>query len=278
MTARPEATVDELVRQALEPGDPAGERRWSAVQALQARGDAETFEAALRLCNTGRPAERGLAADVLGQLGAPELPFRHQAVAPLAALCEPHEHPDVVHAALCALGHLDDPRALDTFLGCKDHSDPEVRFAVAANLPSAMGRDEDPRGVAALIQLSDDPEDEVRDWATMSLGVRLDADTAEVRDALARRLDDRAGDVAGEAMVGLARRKDPRAFDAIMAALDTLGTEADNLVVEAAAELADPRLHAALLALREAGWARHDPRPWWLEQAIKRCAPAQGPG
>ena len=149
MTAPREPTVDELIRQALEMGDPAGQPRWLAVQALQRRGDAETFEAARRLCGGG-PAERALAADVLGQLGAPRLPFRDQSVGPLTALCEPHEHPDVVHAALCALGHLDDPRALDTFLGCKDHSDPEVRFAVAANLPSAMGREEDPRGVAAL--------------------------------------------------------------------------------------------------------------------------------
>ena len=277
MTAPREPTVDELIRQALEMGDPAGQPRWLAVQALQRRGDAETFEAARRLCGGG-PAERALAADVLGQLGAPRLPFRDQSVGPLTALCEPHEHPDVVHAALCALGHLDDPRALDTFLGCKDHSDPEVRFAVAANLPSAMGREEDPRGVAALIQLSDDPEEEVRDWATMSLGVRLDADTAELRDALARRLRDRAGDVAGEAMVGLARRGDPRAFDAIMAALASEEPEAGNLVVEAAAELADPRLHPALLALRERGWARDDPRPWWLDQAIKRCAPDRGLG
>lgn len=277
MTAQPAPSVDELIRQALEPGDPVGERRWSAIQALQRRGDAETFEAAKRLCGGGRPAERALAADVLGMLGAPELPFRDQAVAPLTALCEPHEHPDVVHAALCALGHLDDPRALDTFLGCKDHSDPEVRFAVAANLPSAMGRDEDPRGVAALIQLSDDADEEVRDWATMSLGVRLDADSAEVRDALARRLRDPAGDVAGEAMVGLARRGDPRAFNAIIAALAAEEPEAGSLVVEAAAELADPRLHPALLALRERGWARDDPRPWWLKQAIKRCAPAPSP-
>jgi HEAT repeat protein len=278
MTAPRLATVDELIRQALEAGDPAGERRWTAVRALQRRGDAETFEAARRLCGAGRPAERALGADVLGQLGAPELPFGDQTVAPLTALCGPHEHPDVVHAALCALGHLDDPRALDTFLGCKDHSDPEVRFAVAANLPSAMGRDEDPRGVAALIQLSDDPDEEVRDWATMSLGVRLDADTAEVRDALARRLDDRAGDVAGEAMVGLARRGDRRAFEPIMAALACGEPEAGELVVEAAAELADPRLHPALLALRERGWARDDPRPWWLEQALKRCAPPRSRG
>ncbi len=231
MTAPREPTVDELIRQALEMGDPAGQPRWLAVQALQRRGDAETFEAARRLCGGG-PAERALAADVLGQLGAPRLPFRDQSVGPLTALCEPHEHPDVVHAALCALGHLDDPRALDTFLGCKDHSDPEVRFAVATNLPSAMGREEDPRGVAALIQLSDDPEEEVR----------------------------------------------ARAFDAIMAALASEEPEAGNLVVEAAAELADPRLHPALLALRERGWARDDPRPWWLDQAIKRCAPDRGLG
>ena len=272
-------SAEELARRALDSGDPTGERRWSLVRDLQRRGDAETFEVARRLVRRDRAAERALAADVLSQLGAPELPFRDQSVPLLMELCHPHEHPDVVHAALSALGHLDDPRALEAFIGCKDHSDPEVRLAVAANLPSALGRDEDPRAVDALIQLTGDPDDEVRDWATMSLGVRLDSDTAEVRDALARRLEDDAGDVAGEAMVGLARRGDPRAFDAIAAALagDHGDTESEpgDLVVEAAAELADSRLRPPLLALRATGWANDDPRSWWLEQAIKRSAPGQ---
>jgi hypothetical protein len=58
----------------------------------------------------------------------------------LMELCDPHEHPDVVHAALSALGHLDDPRALVAFIGCKDHSDPEVRLAVGANRPARAPR------------------------------------------------------------------------------------------------------------------------------------------
>ena len=43
---------------------------------------------------------------------------------------------------------------------------------------------------------SQDVEGEVRDWATMGLGSRLEVDNPAIRNALAARLDDLEGDTA----------------------------------------------------------------------------------
>lgn len=110
----------------------------------------------------------------------------------------------------------------------------------------------------------------IRDWATFGVGSILDIDSAEIRDALARRLSDTGADTSGEAMVGLARRNDPRCFEVIDRAL--AAEDVGNLVVEAAAELGDPRLLPALKALDRAGWAGDDPRGQWLARAIARCS------
>lgn len=121
--------------------------------------------------------------------------------------------------------------------------------------------------MAALIELSADDNDHVRDWATFGIGQMLDVDSVAVRDALMRRLDDRHDDTRFEGLVGLARRRDRRAVPVTLAALqaETVFT----LAVEAAAYLADDRLLPALEALRA----------WWdvdlglLESAITSCDP-----
>jgi HEAT repeat protein len=82
----------------------------------------------------------------------------------------------------------------------------------------------------ALVRLASDPDSEVRDRATMGLSDPFDADSEEIRDALAARLTDGEGDIAGEALLGLAQRRDPRA----LALLAWLEREPGNLVVAAA--------------------------------------------
>jgi HEAT repeat protein len=116
-----------------------------------------------------------------------------------------------------------------------------------------------------LIELSKDPVDEVRDWATFGLGSILGIDSTQIRDALADRLDDTHFDTSCEALVGLATRKDPRAFERT---LELLQSEAvPRLAVDAAQALGDPRLLPAL----------RDLKGWWdvdtdlLDKAIARC-------
>jgi len=83
------------------------------------------------------------------------------------------------------------------------------------------------------------------------------------------RVEDPGGDTAGEALVGLAARRDGRIFNRLN---ELLGDpNVGNLVVEAAAKLADVRLLPALYQLRDEGWTDDDPRGHWLRDAIVAC-------
>jgi HEAT repeat protein len=132
---------------------------------------------------------------------------------------------------------------------------------VAEGLGSAMADQVVPIGVDALIRLCDDPDPNVRDWATFSLG-QLGTDTSAIRDALWARTDDPDDDTRAEALVALAQRKDPRLAERIVRELgrDSVG----SLVVEAAEELGDPALLEPLRAL-QTWW---DVDPDLLERAM----------
>ena len=107
----------------------------------------------------------------------------------------------------CAFGHLGEPYGDDWLLERRSHPDADVREAVAFAL-SGRGGD---AALAALIELSGDPEAAVRDWATFALGTLAEQDSPALRDALAARLDDPDDDTRLEAIHGLALRGDHRA-------------------------------------------------------------------
>jgi HEAT repeat protein len=105
-----------------------------------------------------------------------------------------------------------------------------VRRAVVHGL---MGHDDD-RAVRALIALSGDDDAAVRDWATFSLGVQIERDAPELRDALAARLSDGDADTRDEAIRGLALRGDERAVEpALEAGVSPQIREAIELLADA---------------------------------------------
>lgn len=239
------ASIDELFALARAAED--DDAYWEAVSALHARGEQRTFELAAVLCDSFAAGERCLGADVLGQLGAApgaspaESPFASAAASVLLELLEHETEPAVLSSAAVGLGHLRDERAIGRLAALATHPDVEVRKSVVHGL---MGHDDD-RAVAALIALSADPEGGVRDWATFALGVQIDRDTADVRDALADRLEDSDPNARGEAIRGLARRRDARALEPALAAAaspDGAGPDVDEALVLLGASTGDPRL------------------------------------
>ena len=78
----------------------------------------------------------------------------------------------------------------------------------------------DARAIAALIELSSDPDYDVRNWATFGLGSQIDTDTPAIREALWARLEEPEDEVRGEAWVGLARRGDVRVAAALLRELE----------------------------------------------------------
>jgi len=262
-----EGAVTELLRAATARYP---EERAAIVAQLHARTDRATFDAACALTRSGSGAERELGLDVLGQFGYPAgRPYLDDTMPVVLACCD-DDQPEVLAAAITAVGHLADTRGLPAVLAQVAHPSQEVRFAVAVALPLVAGDPADIAAADALIRLSRDPDPEVRDWATMGLGEPFDADTPQIRDALAERLADTEGDIAGEALLGLAQRKDPRAMAPLLGWLN--GDDPGNLIVEAAAALGVAEALPALLRLKAAGWQDDDARPWLLDAAIEACS------
>ena len=86
--------------------------------------------------------------------------------------------------------------------------DPWVRYAVTRSL----GGCPEESAIRALIELSRDQDFEVRNWATFGLGSLTEADSKEIRQALADRLSESNEEIRGEALVGLVERHDQRAI------------------------------------------------------------------
>lgn len=167
-----------------------------------------------------------------------------------------------------ALGHLEDPRAVPSLLGLVRHESEIVRFSLALALPAVCDEDYEAAVTDALVSLTSDDDEGVRDWACFGLS-QMQIDTPGVRDALAVRLADSHDDARCEALIGLARLGDQRAFDMLIERLacDDVWT----LEIEAAGELADTRFHPLLGALRE--WWTDDSDEDVVEFAMRRCDP-----
>ncbi|MET7718120.1 ankyrin repeat domain-containing protein [Streptomyces sp. NPDC005407] len=235
-----------LAERALRCGDPEQDDWIESVLALWGRGDEETFQAASAWCASDDPMRQAFAADVLAQLGfaspgsgsgsgsgsgpgpgsrlgskAPgesagqetRRPFAARALPLLRELSREAREPELIQAVVLGLGHHGDVAALPEILRHAGHPDAEVRNQVALSLFGLVPGDH-AEGIEALIALSRDADAHVRDWATTALAV-VDADTAEIREALAARLGDRDAETAAEAARGLAIRQDPRAAPAL---------------------------------------------------------------
>ena len=174
---------------------------------------------------------------------------------------------DELIAVVDALGSAWTDAASLALLAYADHSDDQVRLAVAMALPCGVEHDEAEALVAAALgQLAGDRCSDVRDWAVFGLGSLLSVDTPAVRRVLRDRLWDSDLDVRLEALVGLAERRDPGVLDLIRDELEADSVEL--LVVDAARALADPGLVPSLRKLEQAGWAEH---PDLLARALRTC-------
>ncbi len=86
--------------------------------------------------------------------------------------------------------------------------------------------------IATLIELMDDAEDNVRDWATFELGTQCEVDTPAIRDALRKRLTDSYEEARSEAIWGLARRKDEQGLGLLLKRLDSEHWSGDEMAAE----------------------------------------------
>lgn len=274
-----ELTIHELVERslALDDDENDDDAYWAIVSELQRRGDRETFEVARALCLADSDDARCLGVAVLSQLGSSKgRPFLEESLPLVIALCDESASEDVLAASLHALGHLQDPRGAAALLARRSHPDETVRLAVAQAAEGVAGEPPDPRVVDAVIELTRDQHDGVRNWATFSLALLFEVDDSVIREALHARMGDDDPATAAEALAGLAARNDPRAAPALLARLQ--GATAPpfpdphvvDVLVDAAEQLGDPRFIPPLAMLREQ--AAHPDAHDRLTDVIATCA------
>ncbi len=257
-------SIEELVRLALTEQDE--DAAWEAVNVLHYKGSREVLEAARRLCASDSTDKRQLGANILGQLGMPNRTFPDECFEILAAMLTKETDPNVLECIGVAFGHLKDPRAIELLLRLKRHANSDVRFGVVLGL---TGHDR-PDAIEALVELTRDSEELVRNWATFALGTMTPADTPEIREALLARASDIHDETRGEGLVGLALRKDQRVIELLISELSS--GNAGRLTLEAAEAIGDPRLYPALVELKSC-CSTDAPNAALLEDALSSCAP-----
>lgn len=253
--------INELFTQTII-GDYDDELPWKAVNALRRIGTSEVFDRAAAWCRSGNPLERARGADVLAQLGKtaehPTNSFPEESYLAVSQMLQQENEIQPLCSAIYALGHLDNPAAVPLIVSYQQHPEADIRFAVACALGSFPNN---PKAIPALMILTSDADDDVRDWAVFGLGNLGDADSAEIRDAIFARLNDPNEKVREEAMVGLAKRKDQRVLPALIAALNQpefddagvteLTIEAADLMLDFAEERKDWSSADYTVALKE---------------------------
>jgi HEAT repeat protein len=266
----PRLTAD-LIHLALTETDE--DAAWEPVTVLQCRATHEVLDTAEQLCASSVAKEREVGANILGQLGSPKRTFPDECFQVLSRMLLTEEDPGTLNAIAVAFGHLHDPRCIDLLIPLKTHPNEDVRYGVVHGL----GWHNHPATIEAMIELSRDVDDDVRDWATFYLGGLNDSgtpeitfiDTPEIREVLWARVSDSYVDARMEAFVGLAYRKDSRIVKPLLEEL--AADNVDEMAIEAAGELGDSRLLPALLKLKD--WWPGDSK--WdaelLDKAIASC-------
>jgi HEAT repeat protein len=241
------------------------ECRWELITGLAQECPDEILAICQELLAGAAPDRRTLGADLLGRLVGVDQGARPAASKALldALACETDA--GALASIVAALGHVGSIEPLDAIVGLAGNSDPGVRLAVAFAVATLSPQPLDRRARVALIDLSSDAEPEVRDWATFGLGTLSFDDGPDVRAALLARAEDTYHATRAEALFGLAVRRDPRAVPHLIRALES--PTVAGLELDAAAEVADPRLLPALWALQRAGLAD----AVRVRRAIDRC-------
>jgi HEAT repeat protein len=210
--------------QALYPllEDEAAIVRWKAIAALRTRGEVDSFDRACAMCLDPRDEMREMGAQILCQLGPSDAPLRVQSVPFLLELLVKDPSPSVRAAAAFGFGHLETfEQARSALVTAAKDASAEVREAVAFGL----GCDQDPLATTTLLELMEDSDGDVRDWATFGVGTLREEDNAAIREALFKQLTDSNEEVRLEAFAGLGARKDKRIILQLIHELETIPDE-----------------------------------------------------
>ena len=170
-------------------------------------------------CSTHARADmRLLASRLLSQASYNWPELREPACKRLREILATETDPAVLGEAAGAAGKWGDEASLQLLVSLKAHTE----FVVKWGLVHGFSGIETKEAKLHLIELAQDDDDDIRDWAVFGLGSLTQLDFPELREALVAALDDGFHMVRFEATAGLIERKDPRAVPALKALLESM--------------------------------------------------------
>ncbi|MEN3929767.1 HEAT repeat domain-containing protein [Microvirga sp. W0021] len=234
---------------------------WQAIHALRQQCVPETIQLAEKLCRSRNWRKRELGVNVISQLGFWQgksfVPYGIDEAHHLLTKHLDDPHPLVIAAAIVGLGHRPFPDVLERIAAYATHQDANIRYAVAF----ALGYYEAPLAVDTVIMLTQDRDNQVRDWATFTLGSLVPQDTPDITDALWQNVRDADEDVSAEAIAGLAERQDKRIIPFLKDVLAHTD-QCQACYLEAAEKMGDKSLLPLLLALKDKTQSDADKGYW----------------
>jgi HEAT repeat protein len=254
--------------------DADNEDYWSPIRSLQYRLPV-IVDRIEQLLQSQDPKSRDTAATILGQNGVKDKWEISRCGDRLLSAMKQETSSTVLSSLIHALGNLHDTRGIKAVLPFATHRDPEVRYAVV----HCLNGHDNSHAVQAMIQLSSDPDRDVRNWATFGLGSQIETNTPAIRKALLARLDEEDAEIRGEAMVGLAERGDVGVVAPFLRELTTtdpdtlrnwtLAIDTAQAIIRFATETGAPSWLPVLEKLR----SLHICEAPRIEAAIGRCTP-----
>jgi hypothetical protein len=207
--------------------DYEAESAWAAMRVSRERNTPEVFALAVKCCASPTPRHRERGLQILARIvwGSEEHPRFFEALEFVIAGTRDADE-TVVEAATWALARLEGDRSKGALIQFKNHSNAEIRYNVAVGLNGGYA----PGAIPVLLELMEDPDDKVREWATFALGMKPVIDTSEIREALRKRLSDPCEDVRLEAIWALALREDQQGLKLLLDRLEAdswLGRDED---------------------------------------------------
>ncbi|MDH3582492.1 MAG: hypothetical protein OEM91_17945 [Hyphomicrobiales bacterium] len=202
---------------------------WDSVYELRRRESEEVFETALQLCKSRRVRDRQIGCYVLGDGWRPKRRYNRQALNQLHLLLKSETNPTVLYAILYGIQGAqdwDNTREIKRIASFREHKYEKVRMGVIEVLLHRS----DQISVDALIHLTHDESDYIRDWATFGLTFESTGDTPRIRNTLFARLSDEDYYTRHEAISGLASRKDPRVRDALIEAVNQINATTSSYI------------------------------------------------
>ena len=241
---------------------------WKNVRELRKRPNKEVYNQAFKFANSESEKEKIIGIYVLAQLGFDPRFQQDKTVDLYFKLLENEKSPKVISAILSSISHNNEnlnEKQISRLIEFKTHKFVNVRF----ELTLAISCLENENAIKTLIELSNDKDSDIRNWATFGIGTQLDNETEEIGIALWNRVPDKDESTRLEAISGLAKRKDKKIKEVLKTELKKID-ENGSMILESIELLNDrefiPLLEKKIIENKKSKKVNED----WILETINK--------